>query len=50
MRAHMPARHTTRRQTGVRAVAATLVAGLTALALTVVTSEGVIHAFTMPHA
>jgi hypothetical protein len=49
MRAHMPARNTTRRQTGVRAVAATLVAGLTALALTVVTSEGAIHAFTMPH-
>jgi hypothetical protein len=45
----MPARHTTRRRTGVRAVAATVVTGLTGLALTVATSEGVIHAFTMPH-
>ena len=49
MRAHMPARNPTRRRTGVRAAGATLVAGLTALALTVVTSEGAIHAFTMPH-
>jgi hypothetical protein len=38
-----------RRSRSVRTVTATVVAGVVTLIVTVTTSEGVVHAFVMPH-